>query len=39
MGTSATALTTQISVTGVSTTSYVVSGLAAGTYYFCCHCI
>jgi Putative Ig domain len=33
-GTSATALTSQISVTGAATTSYVVSGLAAGTYYF-----
>lgn len=33
-GTSATALTSQISVTGASVTSYVVNGLAAGTYYF-----
>ena len=33
-GTSATALTNQISVTGGSSTTYVVSGLATGTYYF-----
>jgi hypothetical protein len=32
-GTSATALTQQISISGGSSTTYVVSGLAAGTYY------
>jgi hypothetical protein len=33
-GTSATALTTQVSVSGSNSTSYVLGGLTAGTYYF-----
>lgn len=33
-GTSATALTQQVSISGASTTTYVVSGLPTGTYYF-----
>lgn len=33
-GTSATALTQQVSVSGASATSYTVTGLAAGTWYF-----
>ena len=33
-GTSATALTTELSVAGANATGYVVSGLTAGTYYF-----
>jgi fibronectin type 3 domain-containing protein len=33
-GTSASQLTQQITISGTETTSYVVSGLASGTYYF-----
>jgi hypothetical protein len=33
-GTSAGQLTSEISVSGAATTSYVVTGLASGTYYF-----